>query len=111
MPSHLWTADALYEHAFPDDPAVVAPILKTDTTALLYGPRGSGKTQLLLELARAVASGGLFLSQFQCRQGPVVFVEADMTAQELQECLALNPTLRALPIHFITFDKRPDMVR
>src|SRR5689334_7442535 len=45
----------------PERVSLLDPILSSNTLALLYGPRGLGKTFVALGIAWAVASGGSFL--------------------------------------------------
>ena len=82
-----WTffqAGGLHETEFPAPLFLIDPIIPYGGIAVLHGPKTAGKTQFALTLGIAVASGGIFLDQYQCQQGPVVFLEADMTVQTLQ---------------------------
>jgi hypothetical protein len=69
------------------------PLISTQTLALLYGPRGLGKTFVALGIAWAAASGESFLGwrgRGRCR---VVYLDGEMAALDIQKRLALfGPT-------------------
>src|SRR5437867_3057076 len=66
---------------------LVDPIIPWGGIFLLHGPRAAGKSQLALQLASAIASGGLFLGTWRCTPARVLFVEVDMTEPILHERL------------------------
>ena len=68
---------------------LLPPWLASDTAALLYGPRGLGKTFVALGIAWAAASGGSFLNWHAHRPHRVVYVDGEMAAVDMQKRLAL----------------------
>jgi hypothetical protein len=81
---------------------VLAPLLRSDTACLLYGPPGIGKSFFALSLAWAVASGSSFLGWRAPRPRRVLYVDGELGAAELRERLALfgpAPPLLALSAH------------
>ena len=68
---------------------LLPPWLASDTTALVYGPPGIGKSFLALGVAWAVASGGSFLGWRSPRPRRVLYVDGEMGAAELRARLAL----------------------
>lgn|SRR3990167_209898 len=78
---------------------LIEPIIPHGGIVVLHGPKTAGKTQLALTLGIAVAQGTMFLGEYACRQGPVVFLEADMTIQTLQSRVRLAEGTKLL--HFL----------
>ncbi len=70
---------------FPNPRRLVKPIISWGSFVLLNGPGESGKTMLADTLAIAVASGGLFLDEYECKQGTVVIVQVDMPLPDYQD--------------------------
>jgi len=79
---------------------ILDPILASNSIALLYGPRGLGKTFVALGIAWAVAGGGSFLGWTADRPRRVLYVDGEMAAVDLQKRLRLlgsaPPTLQFL---------------
>jgi hypothetical protein len=73
----------------PERQIVLDPILATKSLALLYGPRGVGKTFVALGIAWAVASGGSFLGWRANRPHRVLYVDGEMAAIDMQQRLKL----------------------
>lgn len=73
----------------PEREAILDPILSSKSLALLYGPRGLGKTFVALGIAWAAAAGASFLGWRAQRPRRVVFVDGEMAADDLRERLAL----------------------
>lgn len=86
MPALLSSAQ-LAGHVFPTPAYLVEPMIPQGGLAILHGKPGVGKTNLIMALAQAVNSGGLFLNKWSTRQGPVVVIQADMTGQIQQDRL------------------------
>jgi putative DNA primase/helicase len=63
------------------------PILPERSLAMLYAPRGVGKTLLSLSIGLAVASGTSLLHWFAPRQRRVLYVDGEMPLVSLQERL------------------------
>ena len=74
----------------PERQIVLDPILATKSLALLYGPRGVGKTFVALGIAWAVASGGSFLGWRANRPHRVLYVDGEMAAVDMQQRLKLH---------------------
>jgi hypothetical protein len=74
---------------------------------MLYGPRGVGKTYVLLELAVCLAMPRTFLKWPVYRQAPVLFVDGEMALVSLQKRLRdlagdhPPPGLHFLPSHLV----------
>lgn len=73
--------------ALPERPTILAPILPAGGLALLYAPRGVGKTFLALSIGWAVASGGQLLRWHAPQPRRVLYVDGEMPARTLQERL------------------------
>ena len=63
------------------------PILPERSLAMLYAPRGVGKTLLSLSIGLAVASGSPLLRWHSPRQRRVLYVDGEMPLVSLQERL------------------------
>ena len=88
-PARLRRADELLAADLPARRLLLDPLISSQTIALLYGPRGLGKTFVALGIAWAVASGGSFLGwqgRGRCR---VVYLDGEMAAVDIQKRLAL----------------------
>ena len=66
---------------------LLAPILPERSLAMLYAPRGIGKTLLSLSMGLAVASGSTLLRWQAPRQRRVLYVDGEMPLVSLQERL------------------------
>jgi len=67
---------------------VLAPWLREKGTAMIYSPRGVGKTFLDLSAGYAIASGASFLEWSAPDPRRVLYVDGEMTAVEMQHRLA-----------------------
>lgn len=63
---------------------LLAPWLPREGLAMVYAPRGLGKTWLSSSVAWAVATGGTFLNWRADRQARVLIVDGEMPAADLQ---------------------------
>ena len=73
------------------------PILPERSLAMLYAPRGIGKTLLSLSIGLAIASGSSLLRWNAPRQRRVLYVDGEMPLVELQERLrAISTRLGAV---------------
>ena len=72
---------------FPPREMVCAPWLPVAGLAMLYAPRGVGKTHVALGLAHAVASGGRFLKWHAPKPRRVLVIDGEMPAITLQDRL------------------------
>lgn len=95
----FWSIDGFVEEEFKVGPCLIEPFFPSKGVCLLHGRQTSGKTQLALTLARAVATGEPFLGKFVCHQGPVLFFQVDMPEVLLQDRFRVHPEAwRGLPI-------------
>ena len=68
---------------------LLTPILPERSLAMLYAPRGIGKSWLSLSIGLAVASGQSFLRWSAPRQRNVLYVDGEMPLVSLQERLRM----------------------
>lgn len=85
---HPITAADFLRMTIPAREHVLAPWLPVQGLAMLYAPRGIGKTLFGLNVAYAVASGGSFLRWSAPKSRRVLIVDGEMPAVVLQERLA-----------------------
>ena len=96
MPRRL-AATALYAADLPEREVILDPILSAKSLALLYGPRGMGKTFVALGIAWAAAAGASFLGWRAARPHRVVYVDGEMAAVDMKRRLRLfGPAPRTL---------------
>lgn len=81
-------AETLLSTVFPPRELVLSPWLPAKGLAMIYGPRGIGKTHLSLGIAYAAATGGRFLRWQAPRPRRVLLIDGEMPAIVLQERLA-----------------------
>jgi hypothetical protein len=82
------TAPELLAAELPERAAILDPILATKSLALLYGPRGLGKTFVALGIARAAAAGESFLGWTSPRPHRVLYLDGEMAAVDIRDRLA-----------------------
>jgi hypothetical protein len=82
-------ADELIARSFPERELILDPILGANTLALLYGPRGLGKTFVALGIAWAAAAGASFLGWTASQPRRVLYIDGEMAAVDLQARLKL----------------------
>jgi putative DNA primase/helicase len=87
-PYKVMTALDLVNAALPPRETVLAPWLPAKGLAMIYGPRGIGKTHLTLGIAYAIASGGTFLRWTASKPRRVLILDGEMPAQAMQERIA-----------------------
>ena len=83
------TGSELMSADLPERQPILDPILATKSLALLYGPRGLGKTFLALGIAWAAASGASFLNWRASRPHRVLYVDGEMAAVDMRRRLKL----------------------
>ncbi|MGD9153789.1 MAG: AAA family ATPase [Gammaproteobacteria bacterium] len=66
---------------------ILKPWLPTQGLAMIYAPRGIGKTHVALEIAYVVASGGSFLNWQTPKPRGVLYLDGEMPAKVMQERL------------------------
>jgi hypothetical protein len=57
-------------------------VLLPNTTAILYGKEGKGKTRLMYQLAHSIQTGDPFFGIKVCKTGPVLMLQADMSPEQ-----------------------------
>ena len=88
FPAHV-SARALLEKDLQPRTTILDPLLTRGTLAMLYGPRGLGKTFVALGIAWAVASGQGFLRWKATRPHRVLYIDGEMAAVDMKERLRL----------------------
>lgn len=83
-PPRIVNARELLALPLPPREMVLAPVLPAKGLAMLYGPRGLGKTHVALGIAWAVASGGSFLKWQAPRARRVLYVDGEMPTATMQ---------------------------
>lgn len=81
------TASDLLAAKIPERRLLIAPWLPERGLAMIYAPRGLGKTFLALSTAYAIASGGSVLGWKTTTPTPVLYVDGEMPLQALQQRL------------------------
>jgi putative DNA primase/helicase len=82
---------------------LLAPVLPEKGLAMLYAPRGMGKTLLALGMAYAVASGGAILNWRAPAPRRVLYIDGEMPLATIQERLSniiTGAIPQALPTNF-----------
>jgi putative DNA primase/helicase len=87
-PFRVLTAQDLLTMELPPRETVLAPWLPSKGLAMIYGPRGIGKTHVSLGAAYAIATGGTFLQWQAGRPRRVLIVDGEMPAHVLQQRIA-----------------------
>lgn len=86
--TRAYTLEEFLPIEFPPRHNLLAPWLPAKGIAMVYAPRGVGKTHFALWVAYAVASGGSFLRWKASQASPVLFLDGEMPAVTLQDRLA-----------------------
>lgn len=108
------TGAELLTTPFPPRDFVLSPILPSQGLAMIYAPRGLGKTWVALSLAYAIASGGQFLSWRAPSPRGVLHVDGEMPAPSLQDRLkaivggAANDCPNPDQLRFLLADSQAD---
>ena len=74
---------------FPARAMIMDPVLPVQGLAMVYAPRGLGKTFFALGLAHAVAGGGSFLRWQAPKPRSVLYIDGEMPARVLKERIEL----------------------
>lgn len=77
--------DELMLREFPPKEMLLDPWLPFQGVAMVFGPRGTGKTHFALGVAYAVASGGSYLHWQANRPRKVLVIDGEMPAATLKE--------------------------
>ena len=122
LPARL-PATELITADLPTRRPILDPILATKSLALLYGPRGLGKTFVALGIAWAAAAGESFLGWRASRPHRVLYIDGEMAAVDMKQRLQLlgsaPPTLefmltdlnRAIPPDLGYLDGQISLIR
>jgi hypothetical protein len=99
LPGPLSATELIVADLPPREP-ILEPILARKSLAMLYGPRGLGKTFVALGIAWAAAAGDSFLKWRASRPHRVLYIDGEMAAVDMQDRLRLlgsaPPTLEFL---------------
>jgi hypothetical protein len=82
------TGDELLKTEFKPREMLLEPILSTQSLAMIYSKRGTGKTFFGLAMAHAIATGGKFLNWIAPKPRRVLFVDGELPGVTLQTRLA-----------------------
>ncbi|MEI6200519.1 MAG: AAA family ATPase [Enhydrobacter sp.] len=91
------SATELMGLTLPPRELLLDPILPSRGLAMLYGPRGLGKTHVALGIAWAAASGERFLKWHAEVPRRVLYVDGEMPATDMQERLRLIGPIPTMP--------------
>jgi putative DNA primase/helicase len=87
-PPRIVSALELLALDLPPREMVLVPVLPSKGIAMLYGPRGLGKTHVALGIAWAAASSGTFLKWRAPVARRVLYVDGEMPQEVMQERVA-----------------------
>lgn len=109
----LLVADIL-NMEFIDEQFLIEKLIPQKSLCVLSGYPESGKSWIILELARSVASGTSFLEKYRTQQENVLIVDEETGKQELQRRMKLLKFDPNLPIYFFSqegfkVDNREDL--
>ncbi len=76
--------DDFLRHVFPLREKMLSPWLRTAGLAMIYGPRGVGKTMLAHRVGLAVASGGSLFKWVAPKSYNVLLIDGEMPREDLQ---------------------------
>lgn len=82
---HVLDLETFLRTPFPPREMVMGPVLPSQGLAMLYAPRGLGKTFFALSFACAVAGGAAFLRWQAPRPRRVLYVDGEMPAAAMRE--------------------------
>jgi AAA domain-containing protein/bifunctional DNA primase/polymerase-like protein len=85
----LHSVDVLHfvNSRLPTQQVLLEPFLAEKTIGMIHAWRGVGKTHLMLGMAAALASGGQFLRWRAPRPVPILYIDGEMSAANLQDWL------------------------
>ena len=73
----------------PERGHIINPVCPEQGLAMVYGPRGNGKTWFVLQMAYAIAIGGKAFAHWQApKPRRVLYIDGEMPARTMQERLA-----------------------
>ena len=83
---------------FPRREMILNPVLPTQGLAMVYAPRGLGKTFFALGLAHAIAGGGSFLRWNAPKERRVLYIDGEMPAAVMQKRIDMIHSGTTYPI-------------
>ena len=86
---HPMTLDAFLAEEIPEQKAILAPWLIEESNAMVHAWRGGCKTLFLQNIAYAIATGGEFLGWKADRAWPVLYLDGEMSAKQMQKRFAM----------------------
>jgi RecA-family ATPase len=104
----ILTADDILIFDWPEPVWAVHGILPVGLTILAGAPK-VGKSWLALQIAQAVASGGVVLGQ-QAQQGPVLYMALEDTPQRLKGRMEMQGWIKGLDVEFIPIGSYREIV-
>lgn len=88
---------------------ILAPWLHSQDLAMVFGPRGIGKTHFMLAVAFAIATGGRFGKWHAPEPRRVLYLDGELPGSVMQQRLAMHvPSVEPLPGNFRVFT--PDLL-
>lgn len=93
----------------PERKMLLSPWLPEQGLAMVYAPRGVGKTFFALNVAYAVATGGEYLGWKAESSQSVLYVDGEMVATDMQARIRdiLEPD-KEVPFYLVTPDRQPE---
>ena len=99
----IFSLEELFNKQFPKENFLIDKLLPLNGISCLSGSPGCGKSWLLMEIARCVASGVNF-GELKTIQGPVLIIDRENGSQELQRRMKKLGTSGDLSIYFISLN-------
>lgn len=81
----VMTQVELDRRVLPERDWIIHPLLQRRATAMIYGPRGTGKSYFAMGIALAAATGTDFMGWDVNEPHRVVYVDGEMPVETLQE--------------------------
>jgi len=98
-----WTAEELVGETGGEVEFVVEGLVPSNGVTILSGEGGIGKSFIALDIALCVAGGGTFAKLFECRRGPVLYIDLENDDHTLgsrirRMCVGRGIDVKGLPI-------------
>ena len=107
-PLHLLTADDILTTSWPE-PVWAIPSLLPVGLAILAGKPKVGKSWLALQIAQAVASGGMALGK-EVERGPVLYLALEDRPQRLQQRMRMQKWPNGLDCEFMVLGEFAEQI-
>ncbi|MBC3919225.1 AAA family ATPase [Undibacterium sp. CY18W] len=85
----LMTAEALTKISVPNRKKHWGKLILSNQTGMFYGPRGCGKTWLLMGIAISISSGVSFLDHHPFKQRRVIYLDGEMDISSFKDRLIM----------------------